>query len=269
MKALLLVAIVCTAVSASPVKQNSSCGRRKQTTVDLEYKIVGGQDADKGEYPWMASVSWNGWGGVRSHYCGATLIGEEWILWAAHCAAVFDKSGDVVILGEYIRSKDDGTEKNFKVTEVITHTGYNDNTVENDISLMKLAEPATGFEPVCLPEAGVTFEGRALVTGWGTTSEGGRLADTLQEVVVPIVSDAQCGEWYGEGSIFPTMICAGEKGLDSCQGDSGGPMHCELETDGQLYHCGIVSWGEGCARDKRPGVYTEVSQFRDWIKEKS
>ena len=55
------------------------------------------------------------------------------------------------------------------------------------------------------------------------------------------------------------MICAGEAGKDSCQGDSGGPMTCSGK------HCGIVSWGYGCAAAGYPGVYAETSNFIDWI----
>merc|ERR1712002_189199 len=236
----------------------AACGTRQPKTVDWGYKIVGGQDADPGEYPWQASIQYKGWGGL-SHYCGASLISDEWVLWAGHCSEVFDKS-DVVILGEYSLSKDDGTEKTFKVAKKITHEKFNGNTFENDISLLHLESKAE-FEPVCLPEDGYDFTGFATVTGWGTTSEGGNLADILQEVVVPIVDDKTCNKDYDpDYKIYDSMICAGEKGKDSCQGDSGGPMHCELE--GKLYECGIVSFGRGCARDKFPGVYTEVSKFR-------
>ena len=58
------------------------------------------------------------------------------------------------------------------------------------------------------------------------------------------------------------MICAGIGEKDSCQGDSGGPL-----VDVNRYLVGIVSWGEGCARDGYPGVYTEVAHFVEWIKE--
>ena len=59
------------------------------------------------------------------------------------------------------------------------------------------------------------------------------------------------------------MICAGEEGKDSCQGDSGGPMTC---SGSERLHCGIVSWGRGCALAGYPGVYAETSAFVDWIR---
>jgi len=259
LRLLLVCGLVATALAGK-------CGTHHQKTVDWPYKIVGGQDADPGEYPWQVSMQYKGWGGQSSHYCGAALIHEDWVMWAAHCAAVYDKH-DTIVLGEHDLTKDDGTEQTLKASKIITHEKYDDATVENDISLLKLEKSMKDFEPVCLPKQGHDFTGKATVTGWGTTSEGGDLADILQEVVVPIIDDKTCKEEYAKENydIFPTMICSGEKGKDSCQGDSGGPMMCK--DGGKFYSCGIVSWGLGCARKGFPGVYTEVAQFRDWIQE--
>lgn len=99
-----------------------------------------------------------------------------------------------------------------------------------------------------------------VVSGWGTTSEGGSLPSTLRQVTVPYVNDGDCSDAYGSGNIFgDVMICAGEGGKDSCQGDSGGPM----TYNG--VHVGIVSWGYGCARPQYPGVYAQTDAFLDWI----
>lgn len=47
------------------------------------------------------------------------------------------------------------------------------------------------------------------------------------------------------------------------QGDSGGPLACATDDVSFLY--GIVSWGEGCGRSGKPGVYTNVVKYIDWI----
>jgi len=58
------------------------------------------------------------------------------------------------------------------------------------------------------------------------------------------------------------MICAGATGQDACQGDSGGPL---LFYSERFLLGGIVSWGEGCGKPNKPGVYVRVSAFQDWI----
>merc|ERR1712127_953153 len=104
------------------------------------------------------------------------------------------------------------------------------------------------------PRAGAEYDEGTMctVTGWGTTSEGGNLANTLQKVEVPVVSDDHCRDSYGQNDIADSMICAGLErgGKDSCQGDSGGPFMCGNELSG------VVSWGYGCAEAGYPGVYT-------------
>ena len=148
------------------------------------------------------------------------------------------------------------------MVKIVLHEDYSSSGTINDISLLKLASP---FEfndyvnAIPIPSSGETFEGYGTVTGWGTLSLYGSLPDKLQKVDVPLVSDQECRQAYGETDILDSMMCAGEKGKDSCQGDSGGPLAC----DGKL--CGIVSWGHGCAFEGYPGVYTEVAYFVDWI----
>uniref|UniRef100_A0A182S864 Vitamin K-dependent protein C n=1 Tax=Anopheles maculatus TaxID=74869 RepID=A0A182S864_9DIPT len=110
-----------------------------------------------------------------------------------------------------------------------------------------------------------------IVTGWGATSENGAISTNLQEVTVPIMSNADCRKTgYGPTRITDNMLCAGfdEGKKDSCQGDSGGPLHVikQNSTDNVHQIAGIVSWGEGCAKPNYPGVYTRVNRFGTWIK---
>ncbi|KAJ4432547.1 hypothetical protein ANN_21170 [Periplaneta americana] len=120
----------------------------------------------------------------------------------------------------------------------------------------------SSVQAIPLETGSVSAGTSAVVSGWGTTSEGGSASTTLRQVAVPIVSDSSCNSAYSSyGGITARMICAGytSGGKDACQGDSGGP----LVANGKLI--GIVSWGAGCARPNYPGVYTKVSALRSWI----
>jgi secreted trypsin-like serine protease len=90
----------------------------------------------------------------------------------------------------------------------------------------------------------------------------------LLKAKVPFVSDATC---RAAGGIYADLIpaaeiCAGltQGGVDTCQGDSGGPMF-RRDNNNAWIQVGIVSWGEGCARPGKPGVYTEVTAFASAI----
>jgi len=143
-----------------------------------------------------------------------------------------------------------------------------------DIMLIKLAEDVEYndfISPVCLPTSDEkAVEGtECYVTGWGTLSSGGYLADELQQVMVPLLSMDTCTQrqWYTSNQLTDNMICAGyeEGGKDSCQGDSGGPLVCHKNGAWEL--TGVVSWGEGCAYEKKPGIYTNTVNFIEWIEE--
>merc|ERR1712198_787750 len=171
-----------------------------------------------------------------------------------------------VAVGNHKLNHHDKDQENIAVEAVILHEDYDSWTVENDICLLKLEHEATmgdHVQAIELPEANTEYDEGTMctVSGWGTTSEGGHLAKTLQKVDVPVVSDKKCRHYYGADEIKDSMICAGydKGGKDSCQGDSGGPFMCGKELTG------VVSWGYGCAEKHHPGVYTQTSYFIDWL----
>lgn len=249
----------------SPAKRECpACGCGN---INTRHRIVGGQETEVHEYPWMAMLMWFG-----SFYCGATLVNDQYAVTAAHCVNGFYHRLITVRLLEHNRQDSNVKIVDRRVARVLVHPNYSTLNFDSDIALIRFNEPVRlgiDMHPVCLPTPTESFAGQtAVVTGWGALSEGGPISDTLQEVEVPVLSQEECRETnYGADKITDNMICAGyveQGGKDSCQGDSGGPMHV---IDGkQTYQlAGIVSWGEGCAKPGSPGVYTRVSNFNEWI----
>ncbi len=233
-------------------------------------KIVGGEEATPGAWPWQAFVQPGG------SACGGSLITTEWVLTAAHC--LFDDQGNLipadqvtVLLGAHNIAQTEPSQQQFQVTQTIPHPQYDPNTSDNDIALLKLATAATltdRVQTVALTGPGdaplAAVGTLATVTGWGALTEGGTSPDVLYQVSVPIVSNQDCNTAYG-GGITENMLCAGlqEGGKDSCQGDSGGPL---VVPDGAGWkQTGVVSFGQGCAVPGFYGVYARVSQYIDWI----
>ncbi|XP_046752648.1 trypsin-1-like [Diprion similis] len=222
-------------------------------------RIVGGSSASISDFPYQLSLRWN-----NAHFCGAALISSTWAVSAAHCTVGRTASGMSLQAGSANRLSGGQVRA---VSLVINHPSYNARTIDNDISLLRVSAAFTlssTVRAVALPSQGqaVSSGVYAVVSGWGTMTEGASsLPTVLQQVSVPVVAQTTCNLLYW-GGITSNMLCAGylAGGRDACQGDSGGP----LVSGGSLI--GVVSWGSGCARANNPGVYARTAIYRDWIR---
>ncbi|KAH8394673.1 hypothetical protein KR222_001454 [Zaprionus bogoriensis] len=258
-----------TTISTPPFDVDRECVSCRCGLINTLRRIVGGQETRRHQYPWMAVVQLAG-----RFYCAGSLISDLYVLTAAHCVEGVPPELITLRFLEHNRSDSDAAVLERGATRVKTHELYNPRSFDNDIALIQLDRPLS-FEghmrPICLPVPSASFDGEvAIVTGWGALREGDLATDTLQEVEVLVLSQSECGATgYSPALITENMLCAGyprEGARDACTGDSGGPLHVLFdEQPGQYQLAGIVSWGEGCARPDKPGVYTRVNQYLRWI----
>ncbi|XP_056612601.1 chymotrypsin-like protease CTRL-1 isoform X2 [Triplophysa dalaica] len=234
-----------------------SCFALVTSAVGPIHNIVNGGNS-LSAWPWQVSIQTSR--GV--HFCGGTLINNNWILTAAHCSVRVGYHR--VVLGEFDRGSDDKAVQIKTIAKVIVNPNFSKKNFSNDVALLRLSSPVqitTRVSPVKLASSSTNIPSGTLcvTTGWGRTATG-QGPRILQEATLPIVSTAECMRYWGPTrSITDSMICAGGSGSSTCQGDSGGPLVCDS------YQVGIVSWGTNDCRDNAPGVYSRVSFFRQWI----
>ncbi|XP_001505529.1 chymotrypsin-like protease CTRL-1 [Ornithorhynchus anatinus] len=231
--------------------------------INFSQRIVNGENAMPGSWPWQVSLKERS-NGV--HFCGGSLINQYWVVTAAHCNV--SPNRHIVVLGQYDLTSNFEPIQVKTISMAITHQGWNPNTMNNDITLLKLSSPAQltpGVSPVCLASPNeVLPQGPTCVsTGWGRISgEDNIVPPLLQQVVLPLVTVNQCKAYWGN-RITDSMICAGGQGSSSCQGDSGGPLVYLKGNSWVLI--GIVSWGTNNCDVSSPAMYTRVSKFSTWI----
>ncbi|CAG9855100.1 unnamed protein product [Phyllotreta striolata] len=265
--------------STIPVINNfvnpEDCGQPESA----KFRVVGGEEALSGKWPWMAAIFLHG--PRRSEFwCGGSLVTATHVLTAAHCTRdsrqrPFAVRQFSVRLGDVDLRRDDepSSPVNFNVTEIRTHKQFSRIGFYNDIAILKLDKPARKSKyviPLCLPPPQLRndkFAGKkATVVGWGTTYYGGKESTVQRQAVLPIWRNEDCNDAYFQ-PITANFICAGysQGGTDACQGDSGGPLMVYWDT--RWIQVGVVSFGNKCGEPGYPGVYTRVTEYLDWIHE--
>merc|ERR1712121_599358 len=233
---------------------------------EKEGRIVGGEEATPHSYPWMAALFVD-----DKWFCGGTLISDEWVLTAAHCAS--GASEMVVMLGAHnVREASEEGRLELTTRDFFTHPKWSQFTLHNDLALVHVPEKVTfndKIKPVCLPghsEAGTAWaHEQALATGWGKpTDSATSISPVLRQVDVETITNLACLVEF-PNIIGGHVICiSGAHGKSTCNGDSGGPLY--LVNGGVHKQIGITSFGSslGCEIGFHAG-FTRTSSYLEWI----
>ncbi|KAJ8372713.1 hypothetical protein AAFF_G00277820 [Aldrovandia affinis] len=250
---------ICTSGSVVSL----SCSDCGQSAAE-DARIVGGTETQIESCPWQASLQLRG-----GHSCGGSLLSPHWVLTAAHCFSGSKELGRWrVVTGHTHLSSARGV----SVERIVLNGQYDPAHSDYDIAMVRLSEPITvraTQRPVCLPPYDLSLQsGEPLVvTGWAYARSKIKfvLSSVLQKASVPLIDREVCTRPTVYGSVItPRMLCAGYlKGeVDACQGACRGPL---VLRSARSQLVGVVSWGVGCARRSKPGVYCNVEKVLNWI----
>ncbi|XP_055890386.1 trypsin-1-like isoform X1 [Biomphalaria glabrata] len=251
-------------------------------TVFPTAKVVGGQRAFRGEFPWIAMLLSEG-----TFLCGCVILDKSHALTAAHCFDRLDNKPNIEVLaGRYqydLQIAEAGNQR-VKVKSYEIHEKYRVENVSNDIAILLLATPLvfnTFVTPVCLPRKEDQPEQVCTVAGYGYVNRR-EPPEVLMKVDLTTYNSTQCLQTFQPTS-KPTgalatflsngTLCAANElqgGKDTCLGDSGGPLMCAKSSNDvpRYYLFGLVSNGGDCGKAGEPGIYTNIVHFLDWIETK-
>ncbi|XP_065356597.1 serine protease 1-like [Calliphora vicina] len=233
--------------------------------IEPEGRITNGQTASVGQFPYQVGLSLK-LSATSSSWCGGSLIGNKWILTAAHCTDGVQSV--TVYLGATVRTSAE-VKHTVSKSDFIIHSGWNSITLKNDISLIKI--PSTAYtakiKAVKLPAIASSYStyagDKVVASGWGRTSDTSGVASNLQWAVMQVISNTACAKTYGTIITSSNICVSTPSGVSTCQGDSGGPLVLESSK----VQVGLTSFGSaaGCAKGY-PAAFTRVTSYVDWIK---
>ncbi|KAM8784456.1 inactive serine protease 39-like [Rhynchonycteris naso] len=269
-------------------------------------KIFGGQDAPEKKWPWQVSLFYHGshiCGGslidtfwvISAAHCFQPIMYLREPL-SVVLTGQSETGGQWPLSGEVGADRRVGCSSGYhklsqptkhslqrSVYRIIIHNDFNKQYfLARDVALLQLHLSVTFNSyilPACLPgpDAVLPLYTVCWLTGWGMVTEDEFLKPPLQlqEAELGVMSSDSCNLYFqspdsmdSKYSVHEDMLCAGNllSGKSLCRGDSGGPLSCKL--NGSWFLMGLSSWSLLCHQPIRPNVFTRVTYFANWIKEK-
>lgn len=241
-------------------------------------QVVGGTNANLGQFPWQVQMGQSGdptleQVSVYPHWCGASLVSSRYAVTAAHCVFGRNEVTFVLRMGIVQRSlAPSAAERMRGIRKITIHPSYTTSTswqTGNDVAVLELNEPvafSAAVRPIALTLSDPPVGGSSTVSGWGRLVGFGAIPDLLQYAALPVQSASTCNQVFTSPTVQANMLCAGSGTGDtsSCNGDSGGPLVYRTASNRPYDLVGIVSWGPtNCASYS---VFTRVTSQASWIR---
>ena len=232
-------------------------------------RVLGGDEIDITKVPWQVSLvdAANG-----KHFCGGSIINNEWILTAAHCVFKDGKLNRNIRVHMGSTSSSNMSEGIIRdCNEVIVYPGYNKESLDNDIALLHLSSPiefGNAIKKIQLNESeDVLVEGTPVtISGWGNLYyppfSMPETPDHLQGAKLHVISNSTALNYGIPNYLTNNMVSLFDETKSSSKGDSGGPAVVE-STNGKML-VGICSWGRP-GNVIYPSIYTKVNKYINWI----